>query len=72
MKQPSQRTPKRPEGQSSAPGLQPLLGVPEAAVKVGRLTKLRLEDIEAFINKNCREAGSQERYGHHEGADEAA
>ncbi len=37
-------------------------------VKVGRLTKLWLEDIEAFINKNRREAVSHEQRGHHEAA----
>jgi excisionase family DNA binding protein len=39
-----------------------------AYVKVGRLTRLRLEDIEAFIEQGRREAISHERHGHHEAA----
>jgi excisionase family DNA binding protein len=37
-------------------------------VKVGRLTKLRREDITAFVERNRREAISHERQGQHEAA----
>jgi excisionase family DNA binding protein len=39
-----------------------------AFVKVGRLTRLQLEDIEAFIEQGRREAISHERHGQHEAA----
>jgi excisionase family DNA binding protein len=37
-------------------------------IKVGRLTKLRLEDIEEFIEQNRCESVSFERRGHHQAA----
>jgi excisionase family DNA binding protein len=37
-------------------------------VKIGRLTKLRLEDVEEFIERNRHEARSYERSGRHEAA----
>jgi excisionase family DNA binding protein len=39
-----------------------------AFVKIGRLTKLRQEDIASFIERNRREAVSHERRGQHEAA----